>query len=309
MSPLLETGNKLNVTNIDRSPTFKLVKQARDDRFSIDELEHYSLTLQVGIKDFQVAVTDSQNNRCMALEDYELLGIRTVNARLRLLKKILDNHEYLTAGFWKDVKLCLKTHKFSLVPSEIFIPESAGDYLAVNSEIKLSFEEVGYYKQISADFVSVFAVELKLSKWLGSIYKKRLVHIVHQGSVLIEGVLKNDNHSHEKSLFCFIDRGILHVICAAEGKLLYYNQFASRSKEDILKYIMLVFNELGMNPKINNVSLWGYVKQNSDEIELLKKYIRNVSFGARPSFLKYSYQFDEVEDHQYFGVLSAYLCM
>ena len=93
----------------------------------------------------------------MGLEDYRLQGIKTVNGRLRLIKDILDNHEYLTAGFWKDVKLCLKSHKFSLVPASMFVQEAAADYLAINSEIKTAFEEVNYYKQVAVDSVNVFA--------------------------------------------------------------------------------------------------------------------------------------------------------
>ncbi|MEM7297944.1 MAG: DUF3822 family protein [Bacteroidota bacterium] len=289
--------------------TYKRVKRVKDAKFTIDELDHYSLVMQVGIYDLQFAVVDSQDNQCMALEDYRLEGIRTVNGRLRLIKSILDDHEFLTAGFWKDVKLSIKTHKFTLVPSNLFVQENAADYLALNSEIKTAFEEVSYYKQISVDTVNVFAAESKLSKWIESIYKKKKVHVIHQGSALIEGILKNADHVEERSMYCYIDRGILHIIVTEGNKLLYYNQFAARKKDDYLKYIMLVFNELKMDNKKSHVFIWGFINPASAEIDLLKKYIRNISFGSKPSFLRFSYLFDEVEDHKYFDVLSGYLCM
>lgn len=289
--------------------TYKLIKRVKDTKFTIDELDHYSLVMQVGIYDVQFAVVDAQDNQCMGLEDYRLEGVHTVNGRLRLIKEILDNHEYLTAGFWKDVKLCLKSHKFSLVPANMFVPENAADYLALNSEIKTAFEEVNYYKQISVDTVNVFAAETKLCRWIESIYKKKKVHIIHQGSALIEGVLKHADHVEEKGMYCFVDRGILHVIVTEDSKLLYYNQFAARKKQDFLKYIMLVMNELNMDNKRSHVFMWGFIKPGSDEISLLKKYIRNISFGSKPSFLRFNYQYDEVEDHQYFDVMSGYLCM
>jgi len=281
----------------------------KDTKFTIDELDLYSLIMQVGIYDLQFAVVDSQDNVVMGLEDYRLQGIRTVNGRLRLIKEILDNHEYLTAGFWKDVKLCLKSHKFSLVPSNMFVQESAADYLALNSEIKTAFEEVNYYKQIAVDTVNVFAAESKLARWIESIYKRKKVHIIHQGSALIEGVFKHADHIEEKSMYAFVDRGILHLIVTEGKKLIYYNQFAARKKEDYLKYSMLVFNELGMSGKESHVFIWGFIKPSSEEMSLLKRYIRNISFGSKPSFLKFSYLFDEVEDHQYFDVLSGYLCV
>lgn len=289
--------------------TYKRIKRVKDTKFTIDELDHYSLVMQIGIYDLQFAVIDSQDNQCMALEDYRLEGIRTVNSRLRLIKKILDNHEFLTAGFWKDVKLCLKTHKFSFVPANMFVPENAADYLALNSEIKTSFEDVNYYKQISVDTINIFAAESKLCRWIETIYKKKKVHIIHQGSALIEGVLKHADHIQERGMYCYIDRGILHILVTESDKLLYYNQFAARKKQDYLKYILLVFSELGMDNKRNSVFLWGFIKPSSEEMTLLKKYIRNISFGAKPSFLRFSYVFDEVEDHQYFDVMGGYLCM
>lgn len=289
--------------------TYKRVRRVKDSKFTIDELDHYSLVMQVGVYDLQFAVVDSQDNQCMALEDYRLEGVRTVNGRLRLIKQILDDHEFLIAGFWKDVKLCLKSHKFTLVPSNMFVQENAADYLALNSEIKTSFEEVNYYKQISVDTINVFAAETKLCRWVESIYKKKKVHIIHQGSALIEGVLKHADHIEEKSMYCYVDRGILHIIVTEEDRLLYYNQFAARKKQDYLKYILLVFNELKMDNKKNQVFLWGFIKPSSEEMTLLKKYIRNISFGSKPSFLKFRYVFDEIEDHQYFDVMGGYLCM
>ena len=137
---------------------------------------------------------------------------------------------------------------------------------------------------------------------------KTCSHVIHQGSAIIEGVLKHDDHSHEKGLYCFVDRGILHLTVAQDGKLQFYNQYAVRKKEDYLKYIMLVFKEMEMDPKKNSVQIWGFLKQNSDEINLLKKFIRNISFGSKPSFLKFGYKFDEIEDHQYFDLMSAYIC-
>ncbi|MEM6736392.1 MAG: DUF3822 family protein [Bacteroidota bacterium] len=298
-----------NILITQDTPTYKKVNRVKDTKFTIDELDHYSLVMQVGIYDLQFAIVDSQDNQCMALEDYLLKGVKTINERLKLLKEILDDHEFLTAGFWKDVKLCLKTHKFTLVPANMFVQENVADYLALNSEIKTSFEDVNYYKQISVNTINVFVAETKLCRWIESIYKKKKVHIIHQGSALIEAVLKHADHVQEKGMYCFVDRGILHIIVTENDQLLLYNQFSAKKKEDLLKYIMLIFHELEMDPKSNQLFIWGFIKQNSEEMTSLKKYIRNISFGSKPSFLKYSYQFDEIQDHMYFDVMGGYLCM
>ncbi|MFT4737930.1 MAG: hypothetical protein ACI8QD_000640 [Cyclobacteriaceae bacterium] len=283
------------------------IKRVKDPSFNIDELHNYTLSLIVGIRDFQLCITN-HTNRVLLIEDFKFVGVSTVNERLEALKSIFENHHLLNAGFWKAIRLSIKTHKYTLVPAAHFIAESASDFLIVHCDIKPAIEEVYYHKHTVSDAVNVFAADKRLVAWLRSLYPNKDITVSHQGSALIEGILKYDDHSEEKGLYCFVDRGLLHVVVSANRKLLYYNQFAIKEAEDYLKYIMLVFKELGLNQKQTNVLMWGNLKPNSKNIALLKKYIRNISYGSRPSYLSFGFEFDEIPDHQYFDLLNVYLC-
>ena len=283
------------------------LKRVKDPIFNIDDLHDYTLSLMVGIRDFQLCITDA-SNKVLLIEDFKLESVKTVNERISALKSLFESHHLLQAGFWKAIRLSIKTHKYTLVPSSHFVKESAKDFLIVHCEVKKGIEEVYYYKHNISDAVNVFAGDAKLVNWIKSLYPSKNVSVSHQGSALIEGILKYDDHSHEKQMFCSVDRGILHVIVTENKKLHYYNQFAIRVAEDYLKYIMLVFKELGLNQKTTKVIIWGNVKANSKNVAILNKYIRNISYGSRPSFLNFSFQFDEIPDHQYFDLLNAYLC-
>lgn len=286
----------------------KLRVQAKAESFDVDDLHNYSLSMLIGIRDMQIAITNTTDNSLKLLEDYSLEGIKSVNTRIEAINKLFHEHTLLQAGFWSNVKICAKTHKFALVPQSIFAPEATFDYLSVNSEIRTKSEDVKYYKHISSDAVNVFAADRKLLGWLEETYPSQSVQLVHQGSALIEGILKYDDHSHEKMMFCFFDQGILHVVVTLKQKVLYYNQFAVRDSQDYLRFIMLVFKEQELNQKTTKLIVWGSIKQNSQHVELLRKYIRNISFGGRPTYLKTSYEFDEIPDHQYFDLLNTYLC-
>lgn len=289
-------------------PDYKLIKRVKDPKFDIEHLEHYTLCLQAGIYDFQLCVTDVRTSDILFFEDYKLENIKTVNARIRVLIDLFDSHHFLSAGFWHDVKVAVKSHKFSLVPSSLFVPKSASDYLVVNSEVKPKMEEVLYYKHISSEAINVFAADQKLIRWIKSLYPSIKVSIVHQGSALIEGIMKYDDHSHQKTMFCHVDRGILHIVVTQDQKLLYYNQFAARKSEDYLKYIMTVFKEVGLSPKRSKVLMWGSLKQQSKHVELLKKYIREISYAGKPRYLNFSHAFDEIPDYHYFDTYSIFLC-
>ena len=282
--------------------------QAKAQRFDVDDLHNYSLSMQIGIRDMQLCVTDSADNALMLLEDHTLDGVTSVNTRIEALDKLFNQHSLLHAGFWKNVKICVKTHKFALIPQSLFAPEGALDYLSINCEVKSKSEDVKYYKHISTDSVNVFATDRKLLKWIEDTYPSQKVELIHQGSAFIEGVLKYDDHSHEKMMFCNIDQGILHVAVTLKKDVLYYNQFAVRESQDYLRFIMLVFKELDLNQKTTKLLVWGRLKQNSPHIELLRKYIRNISLGDRPTYLKVGYEFDEIPEHQYFDAMNIFLC-
>jgi len=64
---------------------------------------------------------------------------------------------------------------------------------------------------------------------------------------------------------------------------------------------------LQMDQTTSQVILWGYIGKNSPHYQEFYKYIRNVSFAKRPTHLKFSYMFDEVQDHHFFDLLSMNL--
>lgn len=286
---------------------YKLVKKIKDERFDVERLHQYSLSMQIGIRDFQLCIIDTETNICLLMEDYLLEGVKTINIRLTVLAKLFENHHLLMAGFWRSIKLSIKSHKFSLVPSSLFVKESMHDYLAVNSKINDNVEGVYFYKHISTNAINIFAADKRLINWINSLYSKQ-IRVIHQGSALIEGILRYDGHTHEKTMFCIIDRGILHVFVSENQKLHYYNQFAVKSSNDYLKYIMLVFREFELKQRSQKVVLWGNINQQSPHVQLLHKYISNISFGNKPSYLKFSYVFDDIPDYSYFDLFSIFLC-
>jgi len=112
----------------------------------------------------------------------------------------------------------------------------------------------------------------------------------------------------EDSIFIYVDRFKLHIISSKEQRLEYYNQFVIKKFSDYIKYILTVMKGLGRDQRHTNVVLWGYIGKQSKHYREFTKYIKNISFGDRPKFLKFSYLFDELQDHHYFDLYNMHLC-
>jgi len=285
---------------------FKLIKKIKDDRFDEEKLHQYTLLVQLGIRDLQVAIVDSEDSRLVFFEDYVLGDSNSHSELINQYQQLFDSHPVLHAGFWSEVIISAKNTKFAQVPTSLFMAEAAAEYLRFNAQFDPEKEDILVCKNHRSDAVTVFAVQKELHAWLHTIYKNTRLKLVHQSAALIEGVLEYAK-GNQNPLYIYVDRFKLHILAVAESKLIYYNQFLIKQFSDYVKYIMLVLKGLGMDQQTSQVVLWGYIGKNSPHYQEFVKYVRNVGFGGRCAHLKFGYLFDEVQDHHFFDLYSVYL--
>ena len=288
---------------IDTQKSFVLLHRVKDKSFDILELHDYVLSLQIGVKDFQFCVTNA-SKKVILFESYSFESVKTVNTRVQAIADIFKNNEVLSAGFWKEVVVSFKTHKFTLVPENIHAENTDLDFLEVSNVINPVIETVHHCAHKSLGLVNVFTGDLRLMKLIKSFYQSIELKVLHQGSTFIEGITTVNPASREREMLVNVDRGIFHIVIFKNKSLHYYNQFAIKKNEDGLRYIMLLFQELGLKQNETNITFWGNIDANSKFITLLRKYVRNISFGKRPSALTFSYDFDEIPEHQFFDLFN-----
>ncbi len=288
--------------------SYKLVKKIKDDKFDVEDLHHYTLSIQIGVRDFQLLVVDSRGGRVLLLEDFIFSSVSSFRDLTSHLDELFDSHHLLKAGFWKNIRISFKNNKFSLVPSDLFSEDALFDYLKINAEIDSKKDELMYYRHQQCDAVNVFSVNKILYNWIQKTYQNISVECVHQSSNIIEGILSQIKHYEEDTIFLYIDRFKLHIVATKNGKLQYYNQFVIKQFADYIKYIMTAMKGLNHDQKKTPVVLWGYIGKQSPHFVEFSKYIQNLSFGNRPDFLKFGYFFDEIQDHHFFDLYGVQIC-
>lgn len=287
---------------------FKLREKVKDSKFSIDQLEHYYLLLQAGEREFQLIIVDSASNRCLLLENYDLFGTETEEDYLNTLEGLFRDHHLLMAGFWKGVKLCIKNQKFSLVPASLFDKEKLGAYLRLSCQINETQDRLLYYKHIKTHAVTVFAANARLVDWLNDRYPNLRLQIIHHTSALVEGLLQYEDHSSQQDVFLLLENNMLSAVVTKDKKLEYCNLFNCRNEQDFVRYVMLIFQQLKLDRNTIKTILWGNIDSGSSWFKELYPYIRNLSFGGRPGFIRFNFMFDEIPDHRFFDLYSIYVC-
>lgn len=298
----------LNYRNLHTASLhYKLIKKIKDDRFEEEKIDQYHLLINIGVRDLQVGVTDTEDNRLLLLEDYVFPALGSNQELMQVLAEIFEAHAFLQAAFWKQIKISIKNNKFVQVPEALYVAEANEDYLKYNAIVDNAEEEILAVHNRACGAVTVFAVNKELYAWLRSLYPSNPPLFVHQSAALIEGVTTFVSSVKENYLYIYVDRFKLHILSYNGKKLVYYNQFAIKQFSDYIRYIMLVMKSLQYDQRTSRVMLWGYIGKNSPHYHEFYKYISNVVFGSRPSFLKFGYIFDEVQDHHFYDLYNMHL--
>lgn len=286
---------------------YRLNQKIKDDNFDVDQIEQYCLSLMIGDNDFIFCITDPKQNKCLYLEDYIFSSIILPDQLTGQLSHIFNNHHLLEVGFWKTIKLAIKNQKFTLIPNFLFNKENITQYLGLHCPINQQ-ENIFYYKQIQSDAVNIFAAENKIINWFISAYPSKTIEIIHQTSPLIEGFMRIEANKSTKNMFIKVDNSHVIIMVIKNKTLEFCNKYLFTNHEDFIYYVMLVIEELQLNPEKDPVMVWGEIYPDSELFDNLYKYIRNLSLGNKPSSLSFSYNFDELPDHKYFDLYCMYLC-
>ena len=286
---------------------YKLIKKIKDERFDEEQIHQYFLLIHIGTRDLQVGVVDSKDDRMLLLEDYVFPSLASHDDLTQVLEQLFEAHAFLTAAFWKGIKVSLKNNKFVQVPEALYVEESKEDYLSFNANIDEDEEELISILNPRTKAYTIFAIQKSLKQWLTGLYPNNTPLFMHQSSALIESVTQISETRKDSPLYIYVDRFKLHILSSKNGKHLYYNQFVIKQFSDYIKYIMLVLKSLNYNQSTSQVVLWGYIGKNSMHYHEFYKYIRNVIFGNRPKYLNFGYMFDEVQDHHFFDLYSMHL--
>ena len=279
--------------------------KSKVDEIDIDQLMNYNLTISLSYNEITISVIDTVSKKCLLGEKHEFETDNSGKNILEVLHSIIDDHHLLKARFWKNIIITYNGKNFTLIPSSLVEEGNLEQYLDLHGEWDKNTEKIDSFRHKSIGIINVFSLPEKIENFFIELYGDK-VNFSHQTSSFIEGILNEQNTSSEKSIYTNCEGGIISIAVLKSDKLEYCNQFTYNNSQDIVYYTLFVMNELYLSPENTPLTIWGDLDINSEAYLKLFKFVRNISFGTRPSELKFSYHFDEIHDHQLFSTLSTY---
>lgn len=287
---------------------YQLIQRITDESFDAEKLSSYALYLTYGKLQVRLAVLDLARNKFIYLEDYEVNHIFSPLQAAQVFREFFFAHPFLFKPDWKQIKVAVKNHSFTLIPATLFDPDAASDYLRLNCDIDLKQESIFSYHHQNLEAVNIFTADYTfLRVWEELVPQKKVLYL-HQTSGLISGLDHYGERTDQFKLFVYIEKNNLYLLIFKENKLQFCNLFQCQTPEDFLYYLIFVMQEHKLNPESDRVTVWGEISHDSVLFNLMRKYIRHVQFGSRPTGPSYSYKLADIFDHHYLDLYSLYFC-
>lgn len=280
----------------------------KDDVLDAEKIGQYHLSLGFSDTEFSIGIVDNENHRCLFFESVVLPNFSTMEDLLGFLDKIYEQHSFLSAGFWQGITSFVRNQRFTLVPDDYFTEESKEEWLNMaTGAIEEPDEVMAYYhKKLKSHMVFAFPELLK--KWLMEKYPLVEIKFIHQLSSLIEGCALMKQGGKFPEIFAHIDQQWLSLLVYNEKGLLMANRFLCHEPRDFAEFALMTYKNYNINPEENSLTVYGNFNADAPVLEQLHRYIPLVKQGKRPWKLYFSYPFDDLEEHKYFGTFSAWFC-
>jgi len=276
-----------------------------DEALQKADSENYKLSIQLSLDGFSFSIFNEAQNKFLSIESVVFHNVKNAENFCTLFEDYFQNHSWLNLSF-KRINILFESSNSTLIPTPLYDEKEKQNYTKLNFTLT-DDQEIRTDKLANVDAYKLYSVPGQVIKLLNKLFPGYLIHS-HAG-ILIESLLiSNKNQPQYKRCFVNVRNSYLDIIITDGSKLLYYNAFNYKTKEDFIYYLIFVLDQLKLNPEEIELVLSGYIDKNSKLFELVYKYVRNVSFPQLAASYKYSYIFNDIPAHHYFNLLNLYMC-
>lgn len=280
-----------------------------DNSFDSNTIPLCTLCIEVDERRIRFCIVRDEKMECIWLEDYNFDVVLSQDEIFDRLKKIFTGHVLWSSNHWKNVRVAINSHAFSLIPSLIFDQNNASDYLtfALGRGVREG-ERVLYHELPLVHAYNVFSIPSIWYDWIISHFSLSNITFYHLTSPLIIGALVSHAEYQElKMVSVYLEKDYFTLIVTESQQLIFCNRFKFSHPQELVYIVLFTLNELNLLPEEMKVLCYGDISPVSDNFTELARFFPNVKLGSGPTTLKYSRHCGDIPGHRYFGLFNTYL--
>lgn len=276
-----------------------------DEALQKADSDNYQLSIRLSADGFSFCIFDETRNKFLSVESNLFPNVKNTENFCTLFEEVFQNHQWLNLPY-KRVNILFESPKSTLIPTPLYDANENENYARLNFTFS-DDQKIKTDKLANVDAYKLYTVPKQIIDLLNRLFPGNKLY--SNAGVLIESllILNKNLPSHKR---CYINAGNswLDIVITEGRRLLYYNAFNYKTKEDFIYYLIFVLDQLKLNPEEIELILLGFIDKNSKLFEMVYKYVRNITLQPLTESFKYSYIFNDVPAHYYFTLLNFYLC-
>ena len=275
-----------------------------DKSFDPEQSNLYHLSIQISLDGFSFAILDIPKGKYTVLKSTNFF-LKRPRLLYMNVRDVVSNDDLLRLKY-KSTDVIYATEKFTLVPQAFFHHGYTEKYFGFNHETEKGFaiDKTLFPK---AEAWCIYTIPENLKEYLTLAFPKSTVR--HNLFPLVERSLKeNKNFPERKQVHLNFFRSSFELIVISGTKLLLSNQFNYSGENDVLYYVLYVFDQLKLPPDTTELVFHGQLKPTDPLYQSFRKYVRKPAFANPTSLFNYSYTFDQQPGHYFTTLLDCYKC-
>lgn len=236
------------------------------------------LSIQVGLNGLSFCAVDTISNQVLTSQRIPFKIASTPYLLLKELQSALDKNNLSDDIF--EVVVVHKNKLFSLVPKPFFNKKDLASYLKFNAKI-MANDHIAFDELENHDLVNVYVPFTNVNNYVFDLFGE--FDFKHSGSVLISTLLSQNRSSSNTFCYVLVSEKEMEIVMISKKKLLFYNYFEYKNKEDFLYYLLFSLEQLDLDNKLIQLKLFGNIEEGDDVHKLCRRYIKNVSVSIPSS--------------------------
>lgn len=265
------------------------------NRPNITEKNYRKLSIRVRPDGFTFCTTDTLSDTILSMKDIRFTDVGNGHNAEDFYSKAFSQHEELHQKY-DEVVVAHENGLSTFVPQALFDENFLGSYLQYNVKVFetdfVAFDELPNYGMNNVYLPFSGINNFLIDKFGDFEYR-------HVSSILVSRLLDSSKNIEEKQVFAHFSDKRFDLVVVQNQKLLLFNTFDYRTKEDFIYYLLFAVEQLNLNPESFKLQLLGDISQESDCYQIAYTYVRHVSL-LDVSRLQLRNEFTEADNRKHF---------
>jgi hypothetical protein len=240
---------------------------------NILDKKYTKLVLQISLSEISFCIVDTLTNKIETFGDFPLDKSANFTEIENTIFDFIKNTPLLQSGF-DNVVVLYNNSLNTFVPQVLFDENYLGSYLQYNVKVFdndfITYDEIANY-----EMNNVYIPYANINNALIDLYGN--FNYKHSYSVLVKKLLDLSKNIDETQVFVHCQKDNFQLVAIKNQKLLLFNSFEYKTKEDFIYYLLFTIEQLQLNPETLQLKVFGNITKESAIYQIAYKYIRNIS--------------------------------